>query len=339
MPACSTSATSPSTRSARTWQAGSRRRSSRRSTSASAAIGVIQGLTGIHFSIWLVLIAAGIVTALAGVIIGLPTLRLRGDYLAIVTLGFGEILPHGRPQRGQPRAGFNLTNGTGGITPIDPPGFGNWFAPSPRSAGELRRARNDVRPRLLLDRARPRPDHDLLQRAPARLAPRPRVDRDSRGRGRGRRDGRSAHAHEDVGVRDRRVLRRGRGRVLRELQRQLESRTSSTSRSRSSSSSWSSSAGWATSGASSSGRASSRTSTSRGSTTSAPGSTATSGRAGPTSRSGTRRSTCRCTSSGSTASSSWSSCCFRPEGLIPSRRRAAEFHEGVHDQPLYDAAV
>ncbi len=28
---------------------------------------------------------------------------------------------------------------------------------------------------------------------------------------------------------------------------------------------------------------------------------------------------------------------FRPEGLIPSRRRAAEFHEGVHDEPLYDA--
>jgi branched-chain amino acid transport system permease protein len=27
---------------------------------------------------------------------------------------------------------------------------------------------------------------------------------------------------------------------------------------------------------------------------------------------------------------------FRPEGLIPSRRRAAEFHEGVHDDPLYD---
>ena len=33
-------------------------------------------------------------TAIAGVIIGWPTLRLRGDYLAIVTLGFGEIIPH-----------------------------------------------------------------------------------------------------------------------------------------------------------------------------------------------------------------------------------------------------
>jgi branched-chain amino acid transport system permease protein len=89
-------------------------------------IGVIKGLTGIHISIWLVLIAAGIVTAVTGIIIGLPTLRLRGDYLAIVTLGFGEILPQ-IARNGDSLGGFNLTNGTGGITPIDPPGFGNWL--------------------------------------------------------------------------------------------------------------------------------------------------------------------------------------------------------------------
>jgi branched-chain amino acid transport system permease protein len=89
-------------------------------------IGVIQGLTGIHISVWLVLLAAGLVTALAGIIIGLPTLRLRGDYLAIVTLGFGEILPI-VARNGNSLGGFNLTNGTGGITPIDPPGFGSWF--------------------------------------------------------------------------------------------------------------------------------------------------------------------------------------------------------------------
>jgi branched-chain amino acid transport system permease protein len=91
------------------------------------AIGVLPGLTGFHFSIWLVLLMAGIATAVIGVIIGLPTLRLRGDYLAIVTLGFGEIMPqiatNGDNLFG---TGFNLTNGTGGITPIDPPGFGNW---------------------------------------------------------------------------------------------------------------------------------------------------------------------------------------------------------------------
>ena len=39
------------------------------------------------------LLLAGVITALSGILIGLPTLRLRGDYLAIVTLGFGEILP------------------------------------------------------------------------------------------------------------------------------------------------------------------------------------------------------------------------------------------------------
>ena len=60
------------------------------------------------------------------------------------------------------------------------------------------------------------------------------------------------------------------------------------------------------------------------------------GPGGPTSRSGTRRSTCRCTSSASTASILVVVMLFRPEGLIPSARRAAEFHEGVHDEPLYD---
>ncbi|HEY2542314.1 MAG TPA: branched-chain amino acid ABC transporter permease [Gaiellaceae bacterium] len=90
------------------------------------AIGVIPGLTGIHLSMWLVLPAAGIVTAIAGILIGLPTLRLRGDYLAIVTLGFGEILPQ-VARNGDNLGHFNLTNGTGGITPIDPPGFGSFL--------------------------------------------------------------------------------------------------------------------------------------------------------------------------------------------------------------------
>jgi branched-chain amino acid transport system permease protein len=46
-------------------------------------------LPGIHVSFWLLLILAGAFAALWGVIIGAPTLKLRGDYLAIVTLGFG----------------------------------------------------------------------------------------------------------------------------------------------------------------------------------------------------------------------------------------------------------
>jgi branched-chain amino acid transport system permease protein len=92
------------------------------------AVGVTPGLTGFHFSIWLVLLMAGIATALIGILIGLPTLRLRGDYLAIVTLGFGEIMPQiARNGDNLFSTGFNLTNGTGGITPIDPPGFGGWL--------------------------------------------------------------------------------------------------------------------------------------------------------------------------------------------------------------------
>jgi branched-chain amino acid transport system permease protein len=89
------------------------------------AVGLYPGATGYHFSIWLVLPMAGIATAIVGVLIGLPTLRLRGDYLAIVTLGFGEIMPQ-IARNGSNLFGFNLTNGTGGITPIDGPGFGGW---------------------------------------------------------------------------------------------------------------------------------------------------------------------------------------------------------------------
>ena len=89
------------------------------------AVGLYPGATGYHFSIWLVLPMAGIATAIVGVLIGLPTLRLRGDYLAIVTLGFGEIMPQ-IARNGSDLFGFNLTNGTGGITPIDGPGFGGW---------------------------------------------------------------------------------------------------------------------------------------------------------------------------------------------------------------------
>src|SRR3954471_77863 len=57
------------------------------------AVGIRSDLVGFHVSIWILLVLAALLTAMTGVIIGLPTLRLRGDYLAIVTLGFGEILP------------------------------------------------------------------------------------------------------------------------------------------------------------------------------------------------------------------------------------------------------
>jgi branched-chain amino acid transport system permease protein len=90
------------------------------------AVGVQPGVGGIHISIWLILPIAACLTALVGVIIGLPTLRLRGDYLAIVTLGFGEII-FVAANNGDNIAGKNITNGAQGINPIDPPGFGVWL--------------------------------------------------------------------------------------------------------------------------------------------------------------------------------------------------------------------
>jgi branched-chain amino acid transport system permease protein len=89
------------------------------------AVGVTSSSPGFHISIWLVVIMAGIVTSVSGILIGLPTLRLRGDYLAIVTLGFGEIIPQiARNGDNLFGTGFNLTGGTQGLTPIDGPGFG-----------------------------------------------------------------------------------------------------------------------------------------------------------------------------------------------------------------------
>jgi branched-chain amino acid transport system permease protein len=85
--------------------------------------GINPELPGIHLSIFLVLIIAGSFTALVGIIIGLPTLRLRGDYLAIVTLGFGEIVPQ-FVRNADSIKGFDLTHGAFGISPIDSPGFG-----------------------------------------------------------------------------------------------------------------------------------------------------------------------------------------------------------------------
>jgi branched-chain amino acid transport system permease protein len=90
------------------------------------AVGVVPGAGGIHISVWLLLLLAGVITAFFGIVIGLPTLRLRGDYLAIVTLGFGEILPQiARNGDNLFGTGVNLTNGPNGITPLDSIGFGN----------------------------------------------------------------------------------------------------------------------------------------------------------------------------------------------------------------------
>jgi branched-chain amino acid transport system permease protein len=74
---------------------------------------------GIHVNFWGVLLIGGLVCAFFGILIGGPTLRLKSDYLAIVTLGFGEIIPQVF-FNGDNIAGFNLSNGTKGITILDP---------------------------------------------------------------------------------------------------------------------------------------------------------------------------------------------------------------------------
>jgi branched-chain amino acid transport system permease protein len=77
-------------------------------------------LPGIHFNFLMVILIAVVVTTIAGMLIGLPTLRLRGDYIAIVTLAFGEIV--GRLVINGDQiviAGQKITNGRQGITPVD----------------------------------------------------------------------------------------------------------------------------------------------------------------------------------------------------------------------------
>jgi branched-chain amino acid transport system permease protein len=73
---------------------------------------------GIHFHVFLVLILGGVFTAIWGIIIGGPTLRLKSDYLALVTLGFGEIIPQFM-LNGADIGGFNVTNGAQGIGGLD----------------------------------------------------------------------------------------------------------------------------------------------------------------------------------------------------------------------------
>jgi branched-chain amino acid transport system permease protein len=72
---------------------------------------------GIHLSVWWMVPLSAIVAALFGALLGAPTLKLRGDYLAIVTLGFGEIIRIFMNNLNDP---INFTNGPQGINLIDP---------------------------------------------------------------------------------------------------------------------------------------------------------------------------------------------------------------------------
>ncbi|MBA5686513.1 ABC transporter permease subunit [Rugamonas apoptosis] len=72
---------------------------------------------GIHLSVWLIVPMAAALAGLFGALLGAPTLKLRGDYLAIVTLGFGEIIRIFMNNLNEP---INFTNGPQGINLIDP---------------------------------------------------------------------------------------------------------------------------------------------------------------------------------------------------------------------------
>jgi branched-chain amino acid transport system permease protein len=75
---------------------------------------------GIHVNFLLIFIAAVVITAIAGTLIGLPTLRLRGDYIAIVTLAFGEIIHKFAINGDEVKIGdYALTAGRKGVQPVD----------------------------------------------------------------------------------------------------------------------------------------------------------------------------------------------------------------------------
>ena len=72
---------------------------------------------GLHTPIWVVVPLAAGLAAMAGILLGTPVLKLRGDYLAIVTLGFGEIIRVFMNNLEHP---VNITNGPRGLDRIDP---------------------------------------------------------------------------------------------------------------------------------------------------------------------------------------------------------------------------
>jgi branched-chain amino acid transport system permease protein len=92
-----------------------------------AAVGLVEKINQggpdlVHFtlSFWLALPLAAVVAAFFGVLFGAPTLRLRGDYLAIVTLGFGEIVPI------VARNVDSVTNGAAGLNGVQAPKLFGW---------------------------------------------------------------------------------------------------------------------------------------------------------------------------------------------------------------------
>jgi branched-chain amino acid transport system permease protein len=82
----------------------------------------LSSISGIHLNFILILVCAGLIASFAGAVIGLPTLRLRGDYIAIVTLAFGEIIRVFAINGNEIKiAGMPITAGVLGISGVDAP--------------------------------------------------------------------------------------------------------------------------------------------------------------------------------------------------------------------------
>jgi len=88
----------------------------------------------LHLPFWVILPIGAAIAALFGVLLGTPTLKLRGDYLAIVTLGFGEIVRVFLNNLSQP---VNITSGPQGIARIDPFRIGDFSFSSFQRIGGL----------------------------------------------------------------------------------------------------------------------------------------------------------------------------------------------------------
>ena len=88
----------------------------------------------LHLPFWVILPIGAAIAALFGVLLGAPTLKLRGDYLAIVTLGFGEIVRIFLNNLSRP---INITSGPQGIARIDPFRIGDFSFASLQRVGGL----------------------------------------------------------------------------------------------------------------------------------------------------------------------------------------------------------
>jgi branched-chain amino acid transport system permease protein len=78
---------------------------------------------GLHLPFWIILPIGAVLAAVCGAVLGAPTLKLRGDYIAVVTLGFGEIVRIFLNNLSQP---VNITNGPRGLARLDPLSIGGF---------------------------------------------------------------------------------------------------------------------------------------------------------------------------------------------------------------------